>query len=95
MKKLKIWVEDLKATRALISQITERDGKWRMSELKNGQYEVTFCGAEGSSRATLFKLTYVEPKPGTRDTRAKTLDEIRYLIKMVNAFSWDDDPYKA
>ena len=88
--KLEVWVEDDSHFKSLLREVTQRDGKWRVTCKRDGKRVVTFTGKQGPERAMLFKLAYVEPKGPTAppENRAK---QIAKLIKLINSGGINDE----
>lgn len=87
--KVCVWTTDERALRSIIRDVTNRDGRWRLKVLRNGRRQISFFGPEASARATLFKLTYIEPKGPVRP-HSDEINEIKILIDLMNSQNWDD-----
>lgn len=88
--KLEVWVEDDNHFKSLLREVTQRDGKWRVTYKRDGKRVVTFTGKQGSERAMLFKLAYVEPKGPTAPPENHA-QKIKRLLKMIRESGEYDD----
>ena len=88
--KLEVWVEDDKHFKSLLKEVTQRDGKWRVTCKRDGKRVVTFTGKQGPERAMLFKLSYVEPKGPTAPVESHA-NRIAKLLKLINSGGFNDD----
>lgn len=59
---LEVWVKDDHYFKSVLRDVTQRDGQWRVTCLRDGKRQVSFRGAKSAERAMLFKLAYDEPK---------------------------------